>query len=96
MFGLIHSSLRRGTRSLVRTLMLMLGVLGMPSTGQAAVNGSHCARLAPCTGASSSVIAVTAPTPIALSTARVRILPIRDAVRSVLRQPPTPPPLLVS
>jgi hypothetical protein len=120
--------------------MLLLGVMGMPRTGQAAVNGSHCARheaaalqmehagsmdammpghqvaawqdasshtcpycpasecarIAPCTGASSSVIAVTAPTPIALSTARVRILPIRDAVRSVLRQPPTPPPLLVS
>jgi hypothetical protein len=140
MLGLTHSSLRRETRPLVRTLMLVLGILAMPSTGQAAVDGSHCARhqatafqmehagsmhammpahqaaawqdgsshtcphcpasecarLAPCAGASASVIAVSAPTPIGFSTDRVRIFPIRDAVHSVLRQPPTPPPLLVS
>jgi hypothetical protein len=140
MIGLIDSVLRRETRPLMRTLMLVVGVLGMPSTGQAAMNGAHCARhdgsamlmghagaihqraaarqagawqgapshtcphcpasecarIAPCAGASSSVIAVSAPTPIAFSTDRVRILPIRDAVYSVLRQPPTPPPLLVS
>jgi hypothetical protein len=57
---------------------------------------SECARIAPCAGASSSVIAVSAATPIAFSADRVRIFPIRDAVHSVLRQPPTPPPLLVS
>ena len=140
MIGLLYSPLRGSPRSLVRTLMLVLGILAMPSTGQAAVNGSHCARheaatfqmehaggmdammlghqvaawqdasshtcphcpasecprIAPCAGASSSVIAVSAPTPIAFSTDRVRIFPIRDAVHSVLRQPPTPPPLLVS
>jgi hypothetical protein len=140
MIGLIHSSRRTEPRPLVRTLMLVLGVLGMPSAGQAALNGFHCARhdasamrmghadtvhpmaaahqaaawqdasshtcphcpasecarVVPCAGASSSVITVSAPAPIAFSTDRVRILPSRDAVHSVLRQPPTPPPLLVS
>lgn len=136
MTGLLHSPLRPA----MRTLMLVLGILAMPSTGQAAVDGSHCARhgaaalqmehaggmqsmqpghqvatwqeasshtcphcpasecarIAPCAGASSFVIAVSAATPIAFSADRVRIFPIRDAVYSVFRQPPTPPPLPVS
>jgi hypothetical protein len=140
MIGLTDSMLQGPLRPLVRTVMLVLGILAMPSTGQAAVNGSHCvrheaaalqmghaggmdamtplhqaaawqdasphtcphcpasecARIAPCAGASSSVIAVSVPTPIAFSTDRVRIFPIRNAVYSVFRQPPTPPPLLVS
>lgn len=36
--------LRKRTRLFLRTLMLVVGVLGMPSAGQAVVNGSHCVR----------------------------------------------------
>ena len=36
--------LRKRRRLFLRTLMLVLGVLGMPSAGQAVVNGSHCVR----------------------------------------------------
>jgi hypothetical protein len=124
---------------LARTLMLVLGVLAMPSAGQAVLNGSHCARhdasahhqtpigmhemtgqhaaaswqnaprhtcphcpanecarVAPCSGASSCVIAVTTATPMTFSIDRAGIYPIHDAVHSVLEQPPTAPPLLVS
>lgn len=125
---------------MARALMLVLGFLALPSAGQAAVNGSHCARhgaaavpmehagsmhsmlsghqvvawqdasahacphcpasecarIAPCAGGTSAVIAVSAPTPIAFLAERVRVFPLRDAVHSVLRQPPTPPPLPVS
>lgn len=42
--ALIHSALRARTRPFVRILMLVLGVLAMPSAGQALLNGSHCAR----------------------------------------------------
>jgi hypothetical protein len=123
----------------MRTLMLALGIFAIPGTGQAAVDGSHCARhdaasgmehaggmhaiqsghhaaawqdasshacphrpatecarIAPCAGASSSIVVASTPAPIAFSAERVRLFAVRDEVHSLLRQPPTPPPLPAS
>lgn len=57
---------------------------------------SECARIPPCSSGSSSLIAATAPVSATVSAGRRWVRPFDDSAHSVLQQPPTPPPLLVS